>query len=160
MFYILFLGDYELDQNTTIKSDGSAKTLTLIGVNYVFGGSNFKESFPMSVTTNSSSSADFKMNFEHLVFENINIITTDIHINIVDCAFINKTSMDIKWYRKTSGFVIMQSSSWIGNNESTFRITGDNQIIEFTDVRIQGTSIPIESKHRADLFISNLPWHM
>ena len=96
MFYILFLGDYELDQNTTIKSDGSAKTLTLIGVNYVFGGSNFKKSFPMSVTTNSSSSADFKMNFEHLVFENINIITTDIHINIVDCAFINKTSMDIK----------------------------------------------------------------
>ena len=63
--------------------------------------------------------------------------------------------MDLELYKKSWGSVVLEKSSWLGEENATVGIKGDNCSIKIVDNRIRDATVILRIKREVDVVVTN-----
>ena len=134
--------------------------LTITGINCTIRGitRNTQQRSPALVFALGNSSASVggsKLKLENVIFKDINIVSENVNVHVSNCVFINQTNMDLELYKKPRGSVVLEKSSWLGEENATVGIKGDNCSIKIVDNRIRDATVMLRIKREVDVVVTN-----
>ena len=142
-----------MNENITMEIK-NARSVT--GINSTIRGITGQEiSALLFVMENSSTSVSSELKLENIIFKDVGITTRGLSFYVSNCNFVHRTQVDVELMKITRSSVVLEKSSWLGEENAFIEIKGDDCSMNVIDTRIHDATLMLRITREADVVVTN-----
>ena len=134
--------------------------LTITGINCTVHGITTRTqqrspALVFALGNSSTSIAGSELKLENVIIKDVDITTKNVNVQVSNCVFVNRTHVYVELVKTEQSSVVLEKSSWSGEENAAIEIKGDNCSVKVVDTRIHDATVTLRITREADVVVTN-----